>query len=40
MLRERAPRYIDTALDDPKLDSDTVAAADQRVPRSPQMRNW
>jgi hypothetical protein len=34
-LRERAPAYIDTTLDDPKLNPDTVAAAEQRVPQEP-----
>jgi hypothetical protein len=34
-LRERAPGYIDTELDDPKLNPDTVAAAEQRVAREP-----
>jgi hypothetical protein len=34
-LRERAPGYIDTGLDDPKLNPDTVVAAEQRVAQQP-----
>ena len=34
-LRERAPGYIDTKLDHPELNPDTVAAAEQRVAPEP-----